>query len=185
MKNLEINKGVKSFQEYKTNPFLEGLTIKTKNQITSIARSPLTVLNPETGELHETAFMHTKKMVDNDEFVKVFKAHLQLFFNLSQRALRVLGYFASALKINDDRVYFDLSDCKEYTKYSATQSIFLGLGELLDKKAIARSDKTNIYFINPAILFNGNRLVVMQEFVKKKKQNMEDPMQLKAFNDEE
>lgn len=43
-----------------------------------------------------------------------------------------------------------------------------GLAELLEAGILARSQEPSLYFINPTIMFNGNRLTFAKSYVKKK-----------------
>jgi hypothetical protein len=42
------------------------------------------------------------------------------------------------------------------------------LAELLAAEIIARSTASSLYFINPIVMFNGNRLTFAKTYVKKK-----------------
>lgn len=55
----------------------------------------------------------------------------------------------------------------EMTGYKSTRSVWEGLAELLDKGFIARSRKTHIYYINPEMAFNGDRLFQFHDWIKR------------------
>ena len=38
------------------------------------------------------------------------------------------------------------------------------MNELIDSKFIAESEATNLYFVNPAFIWNGNRLAFIKEY---------------------
>jgi hypothetical protein len=46
---------------------------------------------------------------------------------------------------------------------------FRGMAELLEKKFIARSSNPNIFFMNPKMMFNGDRFRLIQEFRRARK----------------
>ena len=71
------------------------------------------------------------------------------------------------LKPNQDYFYFDLDECKEYTGYKSQQSVYNGLGGLISNEIIARGKKDYIYYINPMVFFNGNRIAFTKMYVKK------------------
>jgi hypothetical protein len=67
--------------------------------------------------------------------------------------------------VSKDQVLFDLKDCMKFTGYNSKQSVYLGVSELLKNNFIARTPKAYTFFINPSIFFNGNRLVMVNEYV--------------------
>lgn len=42
-----------------------------------------------------------------------------------------------------------------------------GLAELLEASIIARSEESSLYFINPMVMFNGNRITFAKSYVRK------------------
>ena len=146
---------------YENNPFIKDiLNLKLRKKTISISRNPEMAIN-EHGEYIGDKFMIVKRKVDKDEFVKVFKDQLAVIFELTRTAQKVLTYFIKVLGVNKDFVVFDINKAKEYSGLSSKASIYLGLSELIQKQVIAKSYLTQIYFINPTILFNGDRLVVI------------------------
>jgi len=56
----------------------------------------------------------------------------------------------------------------EFTAYKSKANVMSGLGELLEADIIARSTESSLYFINPIVMFNGNRLTFAKSYIKKK-----------------
>ena len=77
-------------------------------------------------------------------------------------------------------IYFDLQECLAYTKYNSKTMVYRGLAELVNGGIIARGKNDNVYFINPLIIWNGDRARFVTEYVKKskKKKQLEDKNQL-------
>ena len=75
-----------------------------------------------------------------------------------------------------------IPDVMEYTKYKQRRSIESAINQLLSKDVIAKSVKPNMYFINPTVLFNGDRLIIANAFVKRKKPSFDNSNQLDLFN---
>jgi hypothetical protein len=157
---------LKDFPEYKANPFIEPIVaMKVKNKTVQIATTPQMALN-ENGAYVGDSYMVVKKKVDKEEFVKVFKNQLTLIFEFSKTAQKVLTYFIKNLGVNKDIVIFDIERAKIDSSLSSKTSIYFGLAELIQNNIIARSNLNQVYFINPAILFNGDRLVVVNEWLR-------------------
>ena len=61
---------------------------------------------------------------------------------------------------------FFIDDCMEYTQYKSDTSIRIGLTNLLKNEIIARGRNDSLYFINPMVAFNGNRITFAKTYVK-------------------
>lgn len=58
-----------------------------------------------------------------------------------------------------------------------SESVFYrGIKELIEKRIIAKTNEKNWYFINPAIVFNGDRARFVSEIIKKKEAIEEQPV---------
>ena len=53
--------------------------------------------------------------------------------------------------------------------------VYRGIKELIEKRIIAKTNEKNWYFINPAIVFNGDRARFVSEIIKKKEAMEEQP----------
>jgi hypothetical protein len=60
----------------------------------------------------------------------------------------------------------------KFTGYTSKASIYSGVSELLKNNFIARTHKAYTFFINPAIFFNGSRLVMVNEYVVQQDKKM-------------
>jgi len=158
-----------NFPKHHDSPFMEKLTtIKHRDKTVKMSKEPIQFVDTDTGELSDSAlFLHVKEKVDKESFVKIFKGQLRFLFDLNKTALKVVGYLMEALPINRDMVLFDLNDCLEYTEFANKKSVYDGLAELLKKGILAKSDKINIFFVNPSIAFNGNRMVIINDYKRK------------------
>ena len=59
------------------------------------------------------------------------------FFDLSQAAIRVFGYFMTCMKPKNDLIIFNRKKCLEYTKYKTDKAVYKGLAELVKAEIIA------------------------------------------------
>lgn len=159
--------GVRNYPINKINPFMDSLTFKTGTQQKTMARGQIYFKDKSNNEtIHETGFFGTRKTVDKDTFTKVFSAGVKMMLELSATSYKVFLYVMSATKINDDTIVFVLSSCQEFTGLKSKTSIFKGLSELLEKQVLARTSEHFVYFINPAIIFNGDRMLIVNEYIK-------------------
>ena len=81
----------------------------------------------------------------------------------------------------DDRLIFDIEECLEKTGYGSKPPVFAGIGELLKNNFIAKTRNQFVYWINPKLFYKGDRLVVVREYRKAKK-NKVPKNQLELFN---
>jgi hypothetical protein len=181
------------YEKHENNPFLpeavENLQVKRRSQMVHPTQreavQQVQVVDTKTGEVTDvhTAFLKVVQ-VDEERFVKLFLAELGALWDLPKPALRILTYVIQCLRMNEDRIIFNPKECMKYTGYKTEKSVFTGIAELIKHGIIARSTLPNIYFINPMIVFNGNRITFAKTYVKKRKKT-EDPNQLKLFDEQE
>jgi intergrase/recombinase len=175
------------------NPFIEkaideindNIVKKYRNATGTDQRAILQAFDPKTGEtLGHTTFVRQIE-VDEDKFAKMYLSQFSAFFDLGTQGIRVFGYIMSKLVIGQDMFIFILSDVMEYTKYSSKSSIFIGLGQLLKAEIIARGPSDSLYYINPLVVFNGNRVTYAKTYVKKIKKLDINPNQMDIFDSQQ
>lgn len=178
---------VTDFPQNHENPFLPKAIPEMKGHFTRALvnaagadqKAVLNAFDPSTGEvLGNTTFVR-RKIVDDDKFTKLYLAQFEAFFDLSQAGIRVFGYFMTCMKPSRDMVVFDKEACMAYTHYTSSSSIYRGIAELLNCSIIARGWTDGIFFVNPLIVWNGNRVTFVTQYEKKSKsKQIEDKNQL-------
>lgn len=168
--------------KYETNPFIkEEIFSLNKGQKTVIAGSTKKVLvDTESGTVEGVTLLHKFKEVDKEVFVKLFIGEVQSLFDLSKSGLKVFGYILQTMRINEGTIYLNIPSMMQYCKYKSKMQCYRGLSELIANKIIAMSDQPNLWFINPKIVFNGDRIAFVKEY--RVKQSAKKPQQLNAFN---
>ena len=176
-----------AYEKHRKNPFMEKaieevnghIVRKYKNTAGYGKKAVLQAINPNTGEiLGHTTFIRQME-VDEDKFTKLYLANFNAFYELGKQAMKVFGYILEQLVPNQDMFTFFIDECMEYTKYSTKKPIYKGLADLVGSEIIARGPSDINYFINPLIIFNGNRITFAKTYVKKRKPK--DPNQLNVF----
>lgn len=162
---------VREATKHKENPFLQNDIFQVKKgKSTVIAGSTKKVMvDIETGETEGIALVHRYKEVDTAEFVKIFKDEIKSTFDLSKTGNKAFGYILSILPIRSATIYLNISKMVEYCEWKTTVSAYQGLGELIKNKIIAPSMEPNLWFINPSIIFNGDRYAFIKEYRLKRK----------------
>lgn len=136
----------------------------------------------EEGKIIAHAAFVQQVEVDETQFAKLYLSQLGVFFDLPKTALRVFTYILNSLQPKSDRVFINLREALKYTGYKDENSIISGLAILCDKGFIARSEVHYMYFINPMVFFNGNRITFAKTYIRKREKALKnDPNQL-SFN---
>ena len=173
MKKNELK--LSDFQRNKENPFMKQaiedienhVVKKYKSSTGSDKKAVVAVADTDTGEVFRTSFIRQIE-VDEEQFAKLYLNNFAAFFDLSQAAIRVFGYIMTCMKPKNDMIMFILEDCLEYTKYTSKGTVYRGLAELVKAEIIARGINENLWFINPLIVFNGDRVSFTKTYVRKK-----------------
>lgn len=182
--------GISEFKLNKENPFLkqaveqvnQNIVKKYKTATKTGEKAILQAFDPNSGEVvGHTQFIRQIE-VDEEQFAKLYLSNFSAFFDLKPQAIRVFGYILKQLIPNKDEFVFLLEDCQEYTGYKSSTSVRIGLTSLLENEIIARGKTDFLYFINPMVAFNGNRITFAKTYVKKQKKVQIDPSQQSLFD---
>jgi hypothetical protein len=153
---------------FPANPFLDFVEIhKTDKMI--FAKTDSQALNTKTGEIMGQQLIATFKKVDSGKFVKIFTDKISHILNLSKAGHKMLIIVLSQIQetaINSDTFTLSITDAKRITaqmsslskKMSLSRATFdRGMQDIIKHGLIARHYNQNMYFINPAIIYNGDR----------------------------
>lgn len=173
----DSNKWYKKLTDYETNrenPFLDKVVAEMKVSIRRQTIRPkkrgadtnLVLIDGLGTPLGAATFHHIVE-VDEDEFTKLFRNEVAKINGLSTRGTRVWHYICDELKVGATSFHFMPGRCLEHTGYKTRGNILSGLAELLEANIIARSEDSSLYFINPAVMFNGSRLTFAKTYIKK------------------
>jgi hypothetical protein len=167
-------KSVKKYEAFKENPFVEqaiqDIKIIQKTQVVrSKNRDEIQLIVNSSGEVEgHTAFMKFVE-VDEEQFAKVYLSQFTAFWELSKPAIRVFGFIINVLKPKQDEFFLEMTKCLDYTKYRHPKDVLSGISALIECGIIARSDSHFKYFINPMVVFNGDRVSFAKTYIKRKK----------------
>ena len=159
---------------YRSNPFTEVLEITTKKKMIRVGHGKQLV-DVSTGEVDNVTHIVTYREVDDEEFIKFFTGNISLTFDLTSagnKAFQIVMRVAQKEAMGKDEIYLNDEVIEEFVKdfnvRLSTSTFRRGLKELLQKQIIAKSTKTNIYYLNPHLIFNGDRVAFTQSAKRKK-----------------
>ena len=193
---MSVKKTLSHYKRNRDNPFLEqaieninsNIVKKFKSSKNSGEKAVLKAIDDNGEILGHTSFVR-KIEVDEEQFTKFYLAQFSSFWDLKSQAIKVFGYIMTKLVPKQDMFIFIMDECMEYTGYKGEKSIYIGLTSLVEAEIIARGPSDSLYFINPMVAFNGDRVTFAKTYVKKRKvkQNKIDPNQtnlLEQFKEE-
>lgn len=167
-------------KKYEDNPFVADgrFHVPTRAKHTRLdTAGPLALTDSKTGETVDVAEVRRVREVDSDRFVKLFVSQLNVFFELKPGTLKLMTALIDELSqakyANGDLIYVNYNQVRRYfdrheSKMMARSTFMLSLTELVEKGFIAPSTLPNLWYINPAIFFNGDRIRFITEIRKKK-----------------
>lgn len=168
-------------KRHQENPFTEDIDITLTNK--KITISPMgmdnnVLINQSTDEVHGTHVV-ARKRVDSGKFLKVFADYMQETFELSQsgnKALRVLMWAMQEKSVNknivtlDQYALIDFLKAHEDHKFDLSPPTFKrGIAQLEHADIIAKSLRRGDYYINPQVIFNGDRVAFTTVIERKEK----------------
>lgn len=170
-------------QKYEANPFAteEGFSVplRQKSQVIQTEGPAAITVGDERISVAQIRRITT---VDSDPFVKLFVAELDRFFDLSPTALRIVTVLIKSIgkiRMGDgDQVYITEKSIGDTLRENgltppSSATYYRVIDELIAKGFVAPSTNTPLFFINPAIFFNGDRVRFVTEIRKKKVSSQE------------
>jgi hypothetical protein len=178
------NYKLSEYKKNKENPFLKeaveliekSIVKKYKNTGGTSRSAILQAVNSDGELVGHTSFIRQIE-VDEDQFTKIYLSQFSAFWSLKTQAIKVFGYIMTKLVPKQDMFIFLDDECMQYTGYNSQSSIRIGLGSLVENKIIARGPSDSLYFINPMVAFNGDRVTFAKTYIKKQKVKAIDPNQ--------
>ncbi|EAT4593609.1 hypothetical protein M8D54_005111 [Salmonella enterica] len=172
------------------NPFCfeTELKIETRKKNLTVSRGTELIERKDTSKSYFANIVHTQE-VDKEEFIKLYTSQIKAYFDLTKTAYKVFFIFLRIYQdaIGKDHFYLSckkaMSLAEKIDHFVLSESIFYrGIKELIEKRIIAKTNEKNWYFINPAIVFNGDRARFVSEIIKKK-EAIEEQMESAISND--
>jgi hypothetical protein len=152
------------------------LPTKTKKKI--IGNSDLGVVNMSSGELAGGNFLWEAKNIDEEQFSKIYLSEMHHLYGLKKTGLVALSYLLNKLEPNKDLVYIYPPDMMKFCNYKVKKTCYTGLKELIKAELIAPSLQPGFWYINPRVIFNGNRLTLIKTYTKNGFNEQQDNLQM-------
>lgn len=179
-------KGVTSFERFRENPFIEKAiedirVVKRTQVVRAKNKSEIQMIVSQEGEVEGYSQFLRFVEIEEAQFAKIYLSQFNAFWDLSKAAIRVFGYIISILKAKQDSFILRMEPCLIHTGYKHRKDVITGISSLIEAGIIARSDYNDEFFINPLVVFNGDRVTFAKTYIKKKKEA--DPNQLNLLSE--
>lgn len=160
---------------YRDNPFITATTAIATRRKRVVVSGGKAIVDTATGEYENVAEIVMIKQVDSEQFVKLFTQNLRVFFDLTPVTMKLLQVLLSQCQQapNMDRVMLNLTVMQDFfimhqDEPMSKASFHRAVRELIDKQFIAETMLGGLYFINPNLFFNGDRVRFMTELRREK-----------------
>ena len=154
---------------YRENPFWSETKVEVKGKRVTVGTGAYVT---EDGERIEAAGIHKVEKVDSEQFVKLYTGKMRAIFELKPSAQKVLQYLISEIQKtpNVDGVYLNWFSAEQYISENeignmSRTSFQRAMNELVEKRFIAPSHLAHMFWFNPAIMWNGNRMRFVEEYI--------------------
>lgn len=133
-----------------------------------------------SGQTISQSGIHIIEEKDKDEFVKLYTKNMKLFFDLKPSTQKVLMAVLNSVQKSpgSDKIYLNWFNVEDYSKENeiniSRASFHNAMKELLQKKFIAESEDPNMYWINPHLFFNGDRMIFIREYRKNNQKELKE-----------
>lgn len=147
----------KSLPTHQLNPF-KRLGIETIQILAGMSEKLM--VDPETAEayaMRKMTMSGAQKRKDGLAFRKIYFEALEVMRDLNPPAVKILCYILTNMTPGTDEIHLSFSQVREWCGFSASQSYYTGITDLVEKRIVAKSQEHNKFFINTNYFFNGDR----------------------------
>lgn len=175
--------GLRATPLYSGNPFLNGtlISVQGKKKRYNVATKADLIVSPE-GEVSGGIEHVITRIVDDSKFVKLFVEGMRGMYDLSSPGMKMFCYLYEQVqnKPNTDKFYLYGPECEKEPWGIKRNTFYSGVLELVTKGFVARSDAKHMFYLNPAMIWNGDRFTFINEY---KKASSNDPVEHKFIED--
>lgn len=170
------------FSKFPSNPytdtFARRMLVDNRKRETKFVRKGGATVTDKHGEIIREGdlLLGHERVVDNEQFVKVYVGSLMMFHELSKKGALLFTMILKMLGKDSLQIYLVPSEMTSLMKCSDS-TYYRALVDLLNAEMLARSDSSSIiYYVNPAFIYNGSRITILHSFIRDN-QSPPDPRQ--------
>lgn len=183
---LKKNATRRGVELYSENPFV--FDVQTKTKRVSNRRGDMMLVSGETGEIKsQIAGFWESEEVDSTKFIKLFVQGVQALKELTAAGTKVFEvlYLRVQASIGKDQIQMAFAAIDQTLTPMSEATYSRGMREILEKGFLAATPVQGTFWLNPAYIWNGDRLAFVKEYRKEgsKKQIAIDDKTRDLFNE--
>jgi len=146
---------ISDFRQYESSPFpISGMEQKVVTKPGKTA----TMVSGDGAEMYLQEAGKERSIVhDQEQYVKVFKYGLDTMKHLNQRSLCLVMMIMAHIQPRRNTVELTRAKAEAFSSKLAGASYYVAVVGLLDLGVIARTSNKKTFFVNPNMIFNGDR----------------------------
>lgn len=117
--------------------------------------------------IREMVGKNTYIIRDRKKFKKVYMDNIEVILGLSSTASKIMWYIIKELKLKSQYIEINIKACMDKSGFKTPKSVRDGVIELLNKNILYRTAYSNRYWLNPLVVFNGDRIEFVKEYIYK------------------
>ena len=172
-------------KRYETNPFIGAAAQYKRSKKRTVVKGGKLIVDNDTGQIEEMAELVTTHEVDGEQFVKLYTGELKRIFSLTSSSMRLLQVVLSQVQssVGKDAILLNVSIMQKYfetveSKPLSRPTFYRCINEMIEKAFIApAADSRDLFFINPNLFFNGDRVRLVNEYHINRQAEMFDKSQ--------
>lgn len=181
MSKLETVKLPYNKTGFMQNPLLVVSEIPTKeSNITLVTTKELADIS--TGEVERVTRVMTRKIVDTEQFAKVYLDGVGRAFDLSKTAQKLFKIILMTLEKNTDFIWLSFMGVSQIDKEMSDKTFRRAMAELVEKRFLAHAGEPNKMWTNPHLFHNGDRVQFITEYQKSQRGQRLEKKQERALS---
>jgi hypothetical protein len=159
------NSKLSDFPKYDQNPYI--CKIKLRQHEENYTGKQINVdfinLDGKTRKIGSGFFKLESPYLDKTPFLRIYKPALIRLPRLSQSGLKIFSILFDELEFNSSKIYIFKDDILEKCGWNTDKPYYQGIASLVENEFFACSHSPNIYFINPTMIFKGDRTTLLKD----------------------
>ena len=161
---------------YDENPFMADMFSIPRGKKRITIKGGKSIIDDQTGEYETTAEVVQVREVDKEQFVKIYTARAKAIFGLTGKAQEIFQILIQQVQDfaqEKDTVFMSEAIVTKYfvdrdgenAKIPSRTTVRRALSQLIQAGIIARTVMSkDLYYINPRVIFNGDRMRFIDEY---------------------
>lgn len=157
---------IKDFERLQQSPYKEMLEEKMEKCVGPVfSKTGNTRINATQKNGQLNAIIKIRQRAEHELFTKVFRDSIPQIMELSRTAQTLMWYIIYNLPQDKGYVVIDNMTVMDFCRFKNRKSVRDGVVELLEKNFLTRTTVPKKFWVNPLIVFNGNRITYAKEYI--------------------